>query len=215
MKRAKVWQTLRFWLSLVMVVIIMAQPAGVNAGLHRSIPRLAEGQRAAVSSSGIEIRADAFGLPLHQNEWTAAYPKPAVRLERGDRIEAVFEVEQAGDYTISMDVLAGEDVATAPEGILTINGQLPSADVPRLVFPVFYQNTSDEFPLDRFGRQILIPRQRLMQWSAMPLRDVNYGRRLPVAVYLSAGTHSISLTLTKESLYLGSVYIEPQLVLPT
>lgn len=219
MKRAKVWQTLRFWLSLVMVVIIMAQPAGVNAGLHRSIPRLAEGQRAAVSSSvspaGIEIRADAFGLPLHQNEWTAAYPKPAVRLERGDRIEAVFEVEQAGDYTISMDVLAGEDVATAPEGILMINGQLPSADVPRLVFPVFYQNTSDEFPLDRFGRQILIPRQRLMQWSAMPLRDVNYGRRLPVAVYLSAGTHSISLTLTKESLYLGSVYIEPQLELPT
>lgn len=208
MKRLGVWGLVRVWVSLLAVMVLLPLPARSNTAL-RAAPRpaLPAAFRAAPPAV-LEISADAFGMPLQNDEWTAAYPKPALRLERGDRIEVSFEVEEYGDYLLWMDVLAGPDLIGAPEGELRIDNRLPAADVPRVVFPVYYQNRADEFPLDRYGNQILIPQQRLMQWTRMPLRDVTFSRNLPVMVYLEAGRHSLSLEMTKESLYLGSVYLE-------
>jgi ABC-type glycerol-3-phosphate transport system substrate-binding protein len=215
MKRLGVWRLLRVWMSLLAVMVLLPLPVQAHPVLRAAPPLKPSTALMAAPSAAIEISADAFGRPLQKDEWTAAYPKPAVRLERGDRIEVSFEVKEYGDYILSMDVLAGPDLIGAPEGELRIDNQLPAADVPRVVFPVFYQNRADEFPLDRYGNQILIPQQRLMQWTRMPLRDVTFSRSLPVMVYLEAGRHSLSLEMTKESLYLGSIYLERFTGLPT
>ena len=208
MKRPGLLRLVRVWMSLLAVVMLLPLPAQANPFL-RAAPHLKPSPGFSVAPPAVlEISADAFGVPLHKDEWTAAYPKPAVRLERGDRIEVSFEVGDYGDYLLSMDVLAGADLIGSPEGELRIDDELPAADVPRVVFPVYYQNQADEFPLDRYGNQILIPQQRLMQWTRMPLRDVTFSRSLPVLVFLEAGRHSLSLEITKESLYLGSIYLE-------
>ncbi|MFN7036333.1 MAG: extracellular solute-binding protein [Bellilinea sp.] len=207
------WQraliNLKKGLALLLIGLMLLETGRVHAGLNHALPAGIKAPAAAASQQDrIEIRADAYGLPLHEDEWTAAYPKPAVRLQRGERIEVDFQVEQYGDYILYMDALAGPDLIGAPEGEIRINGQLPAADVPRVVFPVFYRNREDQFPLDRYGNQILIPQQRLMEWTKMPLRDATFTRSLPVTIYLDPGRHSLSLELTKESLYLGSIYLE-------
>ncbi len=209
----RVRSTLRLALALLLAGMLPAGGSGAHAFFHPTPS--SPSHEASSPTHQIEIRADAYGLPLHMDEWTAAYPKPAVRLERGDRIQVEFQIEQSGDFILSMDVLAGANLIGAPEGVLRVNDQLPAADVPRVVFPVFYQNQTDQFPLDRYGNQILIPQQRLMLWTRMPLRDVTFSRSLPVTVFLESGTHSLSLEITKESIYLGSIYLERFFQLPT
>ncbi|MEW6504793.1 MAG: hypothetical protein AB1457_12595 [Chloroflexota bacterium] len=196
---------LRVGLALVLAGLMPAGTRGASAfGQPSHLPQPAQVSK---PQNTLEIRAETYGLPLHNDEWTAAYPKPAIRLERGQRIEVEFQVEEYGEYLLFMDVLAAPDLIGAPEGVLQVDGQLPAADVPRVVFPVYYQNESDQFPLDRYGNPILIPQQRLMAWSRMPLRDVTFSRSLPVTLFLEAGRHSLSLEITKESLYLGSIYL--------
>lgn len=211
--RRRMLKLVSVWLILALLGLHLPQSGGVNAMPAAALLWSARGA-AAPQGGFIEIRAETYGLPLQQDEWTEAYPRAAVRLEHGQRIQAEFKIEQAGDFVIYMDTLAGSDLIGAPEGELRIDGQLPAADVPRIVFPVLYQSQGDEFPLDRYGNQILIPQQRLMQWSKMPLRDVTFSRRLPVTVFLQPGSHSLSLELTKESLYLGSIYLQPFFALP-
>jgi hypothetical protein len=187
---------LRAALTLILTAVMLIA-AGGGVGRVDAAFSPAGWQPATNRSVEVEIRADTYGLPLHADEWTAAYSKPAVRLERGDRIEFDFQIEQYGDYVLSMDVLADPDLISAPEGVLRIDGQLPAGDVPRVVFPVFYQNRTNQFPLDRYGNQILIPQQRLMEWTKMPLRDVTFSRNMPVTLFLEAGRHSLSLEITK------------------
>ena len=138
MKRLGLLRLVRVWMSLLAVVMLLPAPAQANPFL-RAAPRLTSSTGFSVAPPAVlEISADAFGMPLHKDEWTAAYPKPAVRLERGERIAVSFEVEEYGDYLLSMDVLAGADLIGAPEGELRIDDELPAADVPRVVFPVYY-----------------------------------------------------------------------------
>lgn len=214
MFRQNATRILKVWLVHILVGMMLFHTGGGHAFAKPALPSFGAGN-AVPEFDLIEMSAETYGLPLWQDEWTAAYPKAAVRLERGDRIDITFDVKEYGDYILFMDVLAGPDLIGAPEGELRIDDNLPAADVSRVVFPVFYQNQDDQFPLDRYGNQILIPQQRLMQWTRMPLRDVTFSRSLPVMVYLEAGRHSLSLEITKESLYLGSIYLKRFTGLPT
>lgn len=156
----------------------------------------------------IEVRADAFGLPLANDPLAWQYGKPCVRLEKGGRVQFHARVEIEGDYTISFDAAAPEEVMfTPPEGQLFIDGTLPVEDARRILFPLYYRSAADEFPLDRYGNQIPIPPARLARWSQVFLRDVNFSRKHPLTVHLTRGQHQFEFVLTRETLLLGSIYL--------
>lgn len=158
----------------------------------------------------IEVRADAFGLPLANDDIARRYDKPSVLLHQGDRVRFEVLVEQEGDYTVWFDIAATESVVvTPPEGQLWIDGRLPVADARRIIFPVYYRNTTDTFPLDRYGNEILIPQEQHIRWTKAPMRDINFTRPYPLQVHLTAGNHLVEFTLTRESALLGSIYLEP------
>ncbi len=175
-----------------------------TSGMARTAPRAGEPRRA------IEVRADAFGLPLADDAIARRYDKPSVLLRQGDRIRFEVSVEEEGDYTVWFDMAAAESVVvTPPEGQLWIDGRLPVPDARRIIFPVYYRNATDEFPLDRYGNEILIPQEQYVRWTKVPMRDVNFNRRYPLQVHLTAGTHTVEFVLTRESALLGSIYLEP------
>ncbi len=165
---------------------------------------------AAPPGQPIEIRADAFGLPLADDDLARRYGQPSVRLEKGARVRFSVSLETAGDYTIAFDIAVPEEVlVTAPEGRLLVDGELPVADARRIVFPVYYRNSADEFPLDHYGNQTLIPPVRLARWTQVYLRDVNLSKKYPLAVHLSPGEHGFEFFLDRETILLGSVYLRP------
>jgi ABC-type glycerol-3-phosphate transport system substrate-binding protein len=160
------------------------------------------------SSNRIEIRADSYELPLSEDEVARLYEKPSVFLEQGDSISFDVSIEEDGFYTISFDVAASESFINAPEGQLLLDGNYPVFDARRIVFPIFFTNSSDKFPLDRYGNETLIRQVRLLRWSNVVMRDANYSQKYPLQVSLAKGEHSFEFKMIKESLFLGSIYIE-------
>ncbi|NMC02902.1 MAG: ABC transporter substrate-binding protein, partial [Chloroflexi bacterium] len=133
---------------LLAVILVALTPAEALAA-----PGMAR-RPAGPPDAQLELRADTFGLPLRQDAVTALYAKPAVYLQRGEALRVRFSVAAAGDYVLHLDMVAGQALISTPEGELTIDGD-PLPEAPRVVFPVYYENSAATFPLNRYGNETL------------------------------------------------------------
>jgi ABC-type glycerol-3-phosphate transport system substrate-binding protein len=164
-----------------------------------------------ISSSPMEIenRADSYGVPLSTDKIAAQYAKPSILLQQDDTVQFKVKLDQDGLYTISIDMAANQDFINGPEGQLKIDGEFPFPDTQNIVFPIYFQNSKDTFPLDRYGNQGLIRQVSLPRWSKVALRDTNFSQKYPLQFNLTKGEHTFEFTLTKQTMYLGSIYIAP------
>ncbi|MCA9884570.1 MAG: extracellular solute-binding protein [Anaerolineae bacterium] len=161
----------------------------------------------------IEIAAEAYGIPLAEDDIASHYAKASVRLVQGNTVDFVVTVPADGEYTLAFDMVALAE-STVPEGQLHIDGEYPISDLQRFIFPVYYRNSSTIFPTDRYGNDALISQVREMLWSTAPVRDVNFSEPYPLRLTLTEGEHQFSLRVTKGALYLGSLYVVPFTPLP-
>lgn len=168
-----------------------------------------------VSGDAIEISADSFNVPLSDHEAVGIYGKPAVFLEEERGIDFAVEIEEAGEYTIWFDTAVPEAFITPPEGQLLVDGEFISEEAPRIVFPVYYQDSGSEFPLDRYGNETLIKQENLVRWTTVPMRDPTFIQGYPLQVHFEPGNYEFEFTVTNESLLLGSIYIEPFVPYPS
>jgi ABC-type glycerol-3-phosphate transport system substrate-binding protein len=169
-------------------------------------------QRLQPNAGGvIEVTADSFGFPLADDGVADQYPKSSVFLQQNDVIQFTAMVATGGYYTLSFDMAAAEAFYNPPTGQIKIDGAFPFENIRNFTFPVYYQNTMNEFPLDRYGNQALIRQERLIRWSTPSLRDADFSQKYPLQVWLDAGEHEFEFTLTQESMHLGSLYLTPSL----
>ena len=160
-------------------------------------------------SNAVEITADLFNTPLSNHDAIEPYGKPAVALVQGDAVQFTAVIPQSGLYTISFDTAVPDTSLTRPEAQLQIDGAFPLEDARRIIFPIFYQDSAAEFPLDRYGNEALIRQENLIRWTKVPMRDANFSQPYPLQFELAAGEHSFAFQMTKQSLLLGSIYLEP------
>ena len=196
-----------FRLIISLLIIIPASPASASVAL--SGPAGKSLSAAQPSAETIEIKADMLGLPLAQDDISAMYARPAVLLQEGDSVSFEIEVPAEGEFTFWFDSAAAPQEMDSPEGQLRMDGDFPVPDLRRVIFPIYYRNESDIFPKDRYGNDALTRQVRDVRWSKSPARDVNFGQPYPLQAQLSAGSHTFEFTLTRGSLYLGSIYLEP------
>ncbi|NTV37995.1 MAG: extracellular solute-binding protein, partial [Anaerolineales bacterium] len=90
-----------------------------------------------------------------------------------------------------------------------VDGKSPTDETQSIVFPVFYQNSVEAFPVDRYGNETLIRQEKLVRWSRVAMWDANFSQAYPLQVHLTAGEHTFEFQLTQESMLLGSIYLEP------
>ncbi|MBK9121611.1 MAG: extracellular solute-binding protein [Chloroflexi bacterium] len=183
---------------------VTSQPPGISQAVSDASAQQAD----APSQPAIEIAADTFDLQPAQGEIADRYDKPSVFLRSGESIQFDVNVPEPGEFTIAFDV-ATPASSGRPEGQLRIDGVFPIADLQRVIFPVFYRNSSDVFPTDRYGNDVLIRQARDERWTNTPARDVNFSHPYPIRVNLSAGTHRFEFTLSTGELVLGSIYLRP------
>ena len=202
-------------LRLLVAVVLLLSSVPVSAEGLESASQIAPVPQAAAAGSEIEIRADSFGMPQSDHAIAAEYDKPSVFLGPGDTIKFTAPIPMDGQYTIAFDMAATESYINAPEGQLLVDGVFPLVDTQRIVFPIYYQNTRDTFPQDRYGNDALIRQERLLRWSKVILRDVNFSQKYPSQLFLTAGEHEFVFRVTRESMLLGSVYLAPFAPSPT
>ncbi len=193
-------------LALIASLLILTTPASAGVSPHadqpgpvppRGAPRLV-----------VEIRADTFGLPLADDETARLYDKASILLQRGDSLRFPVAIPAEGEFVIAFDVAAAPSVLDAPEGQLRIDGDFPVSDLRRIIFPIYFRNSVNTFPKDRYGNDALIRQVRDVRWSKAAARDVRFSQPYPLRIRLSAGAHEFQFTLTEGALYLGSIYLE-------
>jgi len=189
-------------------------PVSVHAPLaarpdSAAIPRQTSLPDTALGQHDIEISADSFGLPLADGEIAELYGKASVLLQADDSVNFDAVIDQEGRYTLSFDMAAIGSSISPPEGFLLVDGEYPSDDARRIVMPNYYKNSTDEFPLDRYGNQALIRQERLIRWARVAMRDANFSRSYPIQLDLSQGEHNFQFQLAEESILLGSIYLQP------
>ncbi len=194
---------------LVLASIIMGTTATTIAAhsLPKSEFQANQVRNKNATTGQIEIEATVFDFPISNDDIANLYDKPSIYLEKGDSLTFVVEIENPGDYTLSFDIAAPESFINVPEGQLMVDGKFLLPDMRRIVFPLFYQNTANIFPKDRYGNDALIRQERLIRWSNMVLRDLNHSQKYPLQLELNQGEHEFTFKLNKETLYLGSIYL--------
>ncbi len=193
------------------VLVLTASPArvGTAAVAVASEPLLLRSHALADQSGSIEITADRFGLPLADDGVSRLYADSSVALAQGDAITFTVTVPTDGNYTLAFDAAAADVFMNQPEGQLQIDGVFPSPEARRVIFPVYYKNRTDTFPLDRYGNEALPRQDHLVRWSTVAMRDPGFHNAYPVQLELTAGVHTFGFTLTLGSLYIGSLYLAP------
>lgn len=156
----------------------------------------------------IEVPAQVYGLPLAQSETARRYDRSSVLLTQGDAISFDVTILRDGDYLLTFEIAVPSAELDAPEGELRINGKLPTDDFRRILFPAYYRNSEEAFPQDRYGNEVLVRQERDVRWTRVSVRDVTLSHLYPLRATLPAGKHNVEFTLTRGSLYLGSIYLE-------
>jgi len=199
---------IQFFASIL--ILMTAWPYSIQASVNPAYQSFINNQDIRLASSAleekkIEIRADRFGLNLSSDSIAGLYENPSVFLQPNDSVHFKVSIADDGFYTIAFDVAAAKAFINPPEGQLLVNGVIPE-NAQSIVFPIYYKNSADTFPVDRYGNQVLIRQERLVRWSTAFLRDENFTK---IQLFLTSGEHSFEFKLTEESMYLGSIYIEP------
>ncbi len=212
-------KTLRLGTAVLILLMVIApsthalwilQPDLLATELRAAAPQ-AQDQPLADPDIAIEIMADAFDFPRSDHAATADYDKTAVFLQAEDAVSFTAVIPQEGLYTVWFDTAVPDSFLNPPEGQLLVDGQFPSLDTQRLIFPIFYQNAGaegDEFPRDRYDNEALIRQEKLVRWTKVPMRDANFSLEYPLQLLLTEGEHTFEFKLTDETLLLGTVYIE-------
>ena len=195
------------------IILLMVIPPSLSAkwiekGPPLETSRQTQSNLTAASGNEIEVRADSFGLPLSTDKTAGMYQKPSIFLEQNDAVKFTASIDEDGLYTLSFDMAAGESLMSQPEGQLSIDGNFPSNDFQGIVFPIYFKNSTETFPLDRYGNEALPRQERLVRWTKVALRDANFSQKYPVQLNLSKGEHQFEFMLNKESMFLGSIYID-------
>ncbi len=157
----------------------------------------------------IIVRADSFGLPLAQDDTARLYDGASVRLGQGETAQFDVTLPVEGEYTLAFEMVADPALLASPEGQLRVDGEFPVSDLQQVAFPVYFRNSTDTFPQDRYGNDALIRQLREVRWSKAPAWDVNVGQPYPLRLTLTAGEHHFALTMTKGAMYISAFYIIP------
>jgi hypothetical protein len=156
------------------------------------------------------ISAETLGLPLAETPIAQAYAHPSVGINQGQAVTWTVDVPADGRYTFHWDIANGIENLVNPEAALTIDGTYPVYELRRLVLPHTFVDTFSTFKVDRYGNDMPIPLQRQSVWTKATLRDANFGQAMPLAIYLTQGIHTLTLTMTVGSITLGNFTVSAQ-----
>ena len=138
-KPRNVISVLAFLLTLLSTTLGQAASIDIQDAQILSIPVRQE-------DVAIEIGADGFGLPLANYEFSQLYPKPSILLQQYEEITFKVNITEDNCYTVSFDMVAAGSPLIKPEVQLRVDGDFPVSDARRIIFPIFYQNQSNDFP---------------------------------------------------------------------
>lgn len=128
------------------------------------------------------------------------------------QVSAEITVTSSGLYVLAADFVADpEDVAPIQRGVC-IDGVSPFAQSENCPFLRIWEEAGEPV-FDANGDEKAPAMRQITRWQKQYLCDTNALYAQPLQFYLSAGTHTVTLTHVSGKMGLGALYVEP-LTLP-
>lgn len=176
--------------------------AGYTAGRY-------SGQTLGFSAAGI-LEQDAGAAVTGETRdyapgWGSA-PDEVVDLHLGDRAVFTLEVPQTAQYYLGLDYLSYDD-SVLPIGLsMTVDGEYPFYECRNLEFESTWVQQGEK-SYDRYNNEIVTVPDKLIRWETKYVSDGSYRRSRPLAIELSAGTHTVELQVLEGSFLLGALLL--------
>ena len=127
-------------------------------------------------------------------------PEALCLTEAADTASWDFTAEQAGLYCFELHYRPLEGTGSAVELAMTLDGETPFAEAGELTFPRRYRDERDTPLTDKMGNDIRMAQVELAETIRWVAKDASGYVSGPFYFYLSAGTHTIGLTVSREAL---------------
>ncbi|MCL2092726.1 MAG: extracellular solute-binding protein [Treponema sp.] len=133
----------------------------------------------------------------------------------GESLVYQVEVPYAGFYYFSLAYNALSNSFTDISLAIEVNGITPYLEAHAIILPVFWEDESKQYPIDKFGDESPPIRRRVPGPHRVHLFDTSYTSDLPLNFYLHEGLNTIEFfNNTAQLLWLGDLaaysYREPE-----
>lgn len=133
----------------------------------------------------------------------------AIYTDDNSSVEFSFEVAQTGLYNILFEYYPVEGNGGMIERALYIDGKAPFTEAENLSFQRIWANADGEIMEDTQGNQIMIEQVETPRWTTRYATDPSGIASEPLAFYLEAGRHTLTVKSIMEPMLIGSISFMP------
>lgn len=174
-----------------------------NEGYRDYLEALEEAERPEVT---IEIDAADYVRvsDMEPEEYTDYEGMSGISILTGEEglIEYEVTIEQAGLYELGLEYYPTEGKSAAIQRGIFIDGELPFQEFSSLEFQRIWKNETEEWEVDNQGNDIKPGQVEAPEWTVGWCYDSEGYVTDRLAVYLSEGTHTITLVSVREPMML-------------
>lgn len=133
----------------------------------------------------------------------------AIFTDENSSVDFGFTVAESGLYNILFDYYPIEGNGGVIERAIYIDGNAPFTEAENLSFSRVWANASGEIKEDTQGNQIMIEQVETPHWVTQYANDPSGIAAKPLAFYLTAGNHTLTVKSVLEPMVIGSISFKP------
>ena len=135
-----------------------------------------------------------------------AHADQVLDLTVDDVVELAISVPQDGLYQLAYDYLSYDDSVLPIEFAMEVDGAYPFYECRNVALNVTWQPNAEP-SYDRYGDEMVTVPDKVIQWERAFLEDSSYRHSAPLLLQLSAGEHTLRLTVDSGTFCLGAVVL--------
>ncbi len=133
----------------------------------------------------------------------------AVYTDENSSVDFEFYAEEGGLYNILFEYFPAEGNGGSIERAVYIDGNAPFTESENLSFSRIWANAPGEIREDTQGNQILVEQTETPRWTSQYAVDPSGIATKPLAYYLEAGSHTLTVDGIMEPMVIGSITFMP------
>ena len=163
----------------------------------------------------VDFLADMADLRGTTPAFTASIPMDAT-ISGDEYVTYNVHVPVEGLYFFSLEYILPPTAFNNLTVSLMVNDEIQFEEARTVTLPVFWEDETKNFPLNRFGDEINPARLRVPDISHAYLFDAGYLSDMPLLFHLQAGYNTIVIqNETSRELWIGELTVHSEVVLPT
>lgn len=159
----------------------------------------------------LEVTPSQFILKDSKNitdkQSSKGYKNSVLHLKQGEEFEFNIDAPKAGLYNINLDYFILSNGLISNEGSIQVNNEYQFFESRRVSFPALWENSTSNFPRDRYNNEVMPSQNRLEKWQNLVFKDASHIQPGALRINLKQGKNSIKIILNSGELLIGNIKV--------